>query len=152
MPNKGEQAPEFILPSTRGEVSLSELLRDHQKVVLAFYSEASTPRCAQEISALKDEYGTLRELGAEVVGVSADGPQVQRAFEAALGGCPFPLASDEALETAEQYDALSDDGKRSRRAVFVIDKDGSVLHAISWYQPGNPAQFMEIFEALGMQG
>ena len=37
MPNKGEQAPEFILPSTKGEVSLSELLRDHQKVVLAFY-------------------------------------------------------------------------------------------------------------------
>ena len=152
MPDKGDQAPHFTLPSTKGEVSLSQLLDAHEKVVVAFYTEASTPSCSQEVSAFKEEYATVQELGAEVVGISADSPEAQRAFEEGMGGCPFPLASDQALEAARRYDALSEDGKRSRRAVFVVDRDGTIVHAIPWYQPGNPAQFLRIFEALGMQG
>jgi peroxiredoxin len=129
---------------------LAGLLSGSKRVVLAFYTEASTPRCAQEIAGLKDEYATLQELGAEVVGISADGLKAQRAFDEALGGCPFPLASDEALEVSQRYEVVGDDGKRSQRAIFVIDTDGTTLYATRWYQPGNPTQFMEIFKALGM--
>ena len=38
----GDAAPDFSLPSTGGELRLSELLA-HKKVVLAFYTEANTP-------------------------------------------------------------------------------------------------------------
>lgn len=38
----GQQAPDFSLPSTRGEVSLRQLL-SAGKVVLAFYTEDMTP-------------------------------------------------------------------------------------------------------------
>ena len=38
----GQQAPDFTLPSTEGEIILKELLKA-KRVVLAFYSEDSTP-------------------------------------------------------------------------------------------------------------
>ena len=120
-------------------------------MVLAFYTEAGTPSCSQEVAAFRDEYATLQELGVEVVGVSADDLEMQRAFDKDMGGFPFPLASDETLETARRYEVLSDDGKRSRRAVFVIGEDGTIIHSIPWYQPGNPGQFLEIFQVLGLE-
>lgn len=42
MPQKGEKAPHFTLPSTHGEMALSRLL-SQGRVVLAFYTEDNTP-------------------------------------------------------------------------------------------------------------
>ncbi len=42
-----------------------------------------------------------------------------------------------------------EDGRRSHRAIFVIDRGGALLHQIPWFQPGNIGQFLEIFEVLG---
>ncbi|MBI4234086.1 MAG: redoxin domain-containing protein [Chloroflexi bacterium] len=41
MPEVGEQAPDFSLPSTRGPLRLTDLRG--KKVVLAFYTEDNTP-------------------------------------------------------------------------------------------------------------
>lgn len=98
---------------------------------------------------MKGEYGTIREAGAEVVAVSADSLESHQRFCQVLGGCPFPLVSDLDLEAARQYGVVSEDGHRSHRAVFVIDRGGILLHQIPWFQPGNIGQTMEIFQALG---
>lgn len=145
----GEQAPDFALPSTAGPIRLSDLWQA-RRVVLAFYVEDGTPGCSQELRRLMAEYETLRAAGAEVVAVSADSLESHRAFCQALGGCPFPLVSDPELVAARLYDVVGEDGKRSRRAVFVIDRGGRILHQIPWYQPESTAQFLEIFEALGV--
>ena len=42
MPEVGDKAPDFTLPSTAGEVSLRALLQGG-KLVLAFYVEDNTP-------------------------------------------------------------------------------------------------------------
>jgi peroxiredoxin len=94
----------------------------------------------------------VRELGAEVIAVSADGVDSHEAFAERLGGVPFPLASDTTLEAARAFDVVDDAGKRSRRAVFVIDRGGNILHAERWFQPGNPGQYEAIFRALGLDG
>lgn len=146
----GDTAPDFTLPGTTGDITLSRLSADG-RVVLAFYMEDRTPGCAQMLSALQGEYETIRELNAEVVAISADSMESHRAFDEALGGCPFPLASDTDLKVAASYGALSDDGKGIARAVFVVDKGGSIVHAIPWFQPGNTGQFFEIFQALGLE-
>ncbi len=83
--------------------------------------------------------------------VSADDQESHRVLESRLGTFPFPLASDPSLETVKLYCTLSDDGKRSNRAVFVIDTDGTVIHSIPWFQPGNPSQLLEVFTALGLE-
>ena len=101
---------------------------------------------------MKGEYATIKEAGAQVVAVSADSLESHQRFWQAMGGCPFPLVSDERLEAARRYGALSEDGpsrKDSHRAVFVIDRGGILLHQIPWFQPGHIGQFMEIFQALG---
>ncbi len=150
MPQPGMPAPDFELPSTRGALRLSEVTAAG-KVVLAFYQEDNTPLCSSELSVLKEDYDLVRQLRAEVVAVSADGLEAHKEFARRLGGLPFPLVSDRDLEAARAYGVLDNGGKRSRRAVFVIDKGGTILYVAPWFQPGNPTQYEEIFAALGFE-
>jgi thioredoxin-dependent peroxiredoxin len=150
MPEVGDQAPDVTLPTTDGDTTLSDLMA-RGKVLLAFYYEDATPLCSNEISMLKDDHEFVRELGAEVMAISADSLESHRAFAERLGGVPFPLASDEKLEAAKAFDVVDDSGKRSRRAVFVIDEGGQIAHVERWFQPGNPGQYEAIFRALGLQ-
>ena len=151
MPQIGDKATDFILPSTKGPVQLSKVYRDG-KVVLAFYTEDDTPSCARELASFSEEYPTLQELGASVVAVSVDSLHSHQSFCDKVGGYPFPLVSDAEQEVAAAYGVRHDDGKRNHRAVFVIDQEGVVIHAIPWYQPGNPSQLLEVFRALGLEG
>ena len=86
-----------------------------------------------------------------MVAISADSLESHRRFAEQEGGFPFPLASDEELVVTNLYNVLSDDSRRSRRAVFVIDQDGSIIHAIPYYNPANLDQFQQIFQALGIR-
>ena len=150
MVETGDIAPDFTLPSTSGDITLSAVIAD-RKVVLAFYMEDRTPGCTQMLGALQGEYDTIRELDAEVIAVSADSLESHGSFSESLGGCPFPLSTDADLKVATAYGALADDGKGMVRAVFVVDMDGRVIHSIPWFQPGSTAQFFEIFQALGLE-
>jgi len=150
MPEAGDQAPGFTLPTTDGEIKLSEVTA-RGKVLLAFYYEDATPLCSNEISMLKDDYEVVRELGAEVVAISADSIDSHRAFAERLGGVPFALTSDVKLDAAKAYDVVDDSGKRSRRAVFVLEQGGRIAHVERWFQPGNPSQYEAIFKALGLE-
>ena len=148
IPEVGGAAPDFELPSTQGLLRLSDLTAA-KKVILAFYQEDNTPLCSSEVSVLKEDYELVQQLRAEIVAVSTDGLDSHQGFAERLGGVPFPLVSDEGLEAARAYGVLDDAGKRSRRAVFVIDKGGTILHVVPWFQPGNPNQYEGIFAALG---
>ncbi len=151
MPDPGEQAPDFALPSTDGEVRLSDRLREG-RVLLAFYFEDATPTCSTEVAALTDAYETLRELGAAVIAVSADGVESHRAFAQRLGGVPFPLASDGELSVARAYDAVAEeDQRRSRRALFVIEQDGVIAYAANPFSPNSLSQLEGAYRALGVE-
>ncbi len=151
MPNLDDRAPDFALPSTDGEVRLSDLLR-RGRVLLAFYFEDATPTCSTQVAALKDAYETLRELGADVIAISADSVESHRAFTQRLGGVPFPLASDPDLQVARAYDAVAeDDPRRSRRALFVIEQDGAIAYAANPFNPGSLSQLEGAFRALGVE-
>ncbi len=150
IPAVGRAAPDLELPSTQGRLRLKDLTAT-KKVVLAFYTEDNTPLCSSEVSVLKEDYELVQQLQAEVVAVSADSLDSHRDFAEKLGGVPFPLVSDENLKAARAYGVLDDAGKRSRRAVFVIDKGGKILHVVPWFQPGNPSQYEDIFAALGFE-
>lgn len=151
MPDVGDLAPPFTMPSTHGAINLHGLLTRGKKVVLAFYTEDSTPTCTQEVCSLRDEYQTLQDLNAIVVAVSADSVESHEGFCEQLGGCPFPLATDRDLKVASRYDVVAEDGKRSRRAMFVIDERGTIIYKNPYYQPSNPAQLLDVFQALGLE-
>ena len=54
MAETGDEAPGFTLPSTQGELRLSDLAAK-MKVLLAFYTEDKTPLCSSELSMLKGQ-------------------------------------------------------------------------------------------------
>ncbi len=146
----GDPAPDFALVSTAGEIRLSDFIA-RGKVVLAFYTEDNTPLCSSEVAMLRDDWEVIRNLGAQVVAVSADTLESHAEFAARIGGVPFPIVSDTALEAARAYGVVDDAGRRSRRAVFAIDSDGRILHAESWFQPGNSTQYEGLFRTLGFE-
>jgi peroxiredoxin Q/BCP len=149
-PRAGDSAPSFSLPSTRGEISLEGLREGGRFVIVAFYAEDGTPSCEHEVAMLKDAHDTLVECGASVVAISADTVASHERFAARLGGVPFPLASDQALDAATAWGAVdAADPRRARRAVFVVDRDGSVSLALPHFQPGNPSQVEAILTAVG---
>jgi peroxiredoxin len=147
---RGDRAPDFTVETTEGEVTLRQLL-ERGPLVLVFYSEDATPTCTAEVSAFRDDHGTLEQVGANVLAVSADDLDSHRRFAEQQGGFPFPLASDPDLALAHAYDVVSDGDKRSRRAVFVIDRDGTVREANDHYQPQDMTQFASVFSALGLE-
>ena len=151
MPEIGDPAPDFALPSTHGEVRLSDRL-SQDRVLLAFYFEDATPTCSTEIAALKDAYDTLRELGADIIAVSADSVESHRAFAERLGGVPFPLASDAELAAARAFNVVAeDDPLRSHRALFVIEQDGAIAYAANPFSPNSLSQLEGAFRALGLE-
>jgi len=103
------------------------------------------------LSSLSEEYDTILELGAEALCISADSVESHQSFCDSIGGCKFPLASDPDREVARKYEAVDESGNAGIRAVYVLDSDATILHKIPWYQPGNVGQFMEIFQALGLE-
>jgi peroxiredoxin Q/BCP len=147
---EGEKAPDFSVETTEGRLSLSDLLQSG-KLVLTFYVEDSTPLCSSQVAAFQQDYPALEEAGARLVAVSADTPESHRTFVEKLGGLPFPLASDAGLSLARAYGVVDEDAKRSRRAVFVIDRDGTVLRRIDFYNPSNSSQYLDVFRALGVE-
>lgn len=150
MPETGDVAPDFTLPSTQGRINLRSFY-EGKKLILAFYTEDNTPGCSQMLNALKNEYATIQELGAEVIAINTDTLESHQAFLKTVDGFPFPLASDPDLTVATLYNVVSDDGKRTNRAIYVLNEDGTIQHRILWFQPGNIAQIMEVFQALGLQ-
>jgi uncharacterized protein YfaP (DUF2135 family) len=100
----------------------------------------------------QQDYPAFEEAGARLVAASADTLESHEAFVEKLGGLAFPLASDADLSLARAYGIVDEDNKRSRRAVFVIDRDGTVLRRIDFYNPSNSSQYLDIFRALGVQG
>jgi peroxiredoxin len=103
------------------------------------------------VSSLSEEYDTIRELGADVLCISADRVESHQSFCDSMGGCKFPLVSDPDRQVAKDYDAVDEASNAGIRSVYVLDSDGTVLHKIPWYQPGNVGQFMEIFQSLGLE-
>lgn len=130
----GTPAPDFELPDQHGTpVRLSALLAQGP-VVLFFYPAALTPGCTAESCHFRDLSAEFAELGASVVGVSADTVDTQAAF-AAEHGFDYPLLSDADGAVAESFGVRRTGPLEAmvptRRRTFVIDTDGRVLHQVS---------------------
>ncbi len=145
----GLPAPDFTLPSTKGSISLSELLKT-KSVVLAFYADDQAPECRGELNLFKEEYSVLEFLEAEVVGIGVDTLKSHKAFLQEFGSLPYPLVSDRGRTLGKAYGVLDETGKRYRQAVYVISRWGNVTLAMPEFQLGDQDQYLEILQALGL--
>lgn len=151
MVSAGDRAPDFSLPSTNGDLRLDDALREG-RVLLAFYFEDGTPTCTTQLASLQDAYEALAAAGTQVIAMSADGVESHQAFAERRGGLPYPLASDGDLTVARAYGVVEEeDPRRSRRALFVIERDGTVSFAANPYSPTSLAQFEAALRAAGVE-
>jgi len=131
----GDNAPNFTLPSQMGdEVTLSEYI-GKKNVVLYFYPKDETRGCTREACEFRDRYDVFTNLGAEVIGVSAQSVESHKSF-ATHHGLPFLLLSDEKNEVRKLYGVSATMGIIPGRVTFIIDKKGVVRHIFSsQFQP-----------------
>jgi peroxiredoxin Q/BCP len=126
----GDNAPEFTLPRSNGElVSLSDF-RGRIAVVLFFYPKDHSPACTVEACSFRDSYKVFRERGAEVVGISADSPISHQQF-AARFHLPFVLLSDTDGSVRQRYGVAKTFGIFPGRATYLIDRLGVIRYIFS---------------------
>ena len=122
-PVVGEPAPPFTLPSTSGsDVSLAQY-RGKANVLLAFFPLAFTSTCTAEMSCFSEDFTRFEGAGAVVLPISVDSIPSLREFKTKenLG---LDLLSDFKREVCRAYGTLLEDKFFSRRAYFLVDKQG----------------------------
>ncbi|MBC8048039.1 MAG: redoxin domain-containing protein [Fimbriimonadaceae bacterium] len=128
----GKTAPDFTLyNSDKNAITLS----DHhgKNVLLLFFPFAFTSTCTKELCAMRDDITTYNNLNAEIFGISVDSPYVLKKYKEDQN-LNFNLLSDFNKSVSDIYGCLQAEwGMQlrgvSKRASFVIDKNGIVRYA-----------------------
>jgi peroxiredoxin Q/BCP len=145
-----EQAPTFNLHDQNGKQHSLEVYKG-KYIVLYFYPKDDTPGCTKEACDFRDHIGSLRELGAEVLGVSADDTSSHEKF-AGKYGLNFPLLADNDAIIAKAYGAYGQKnmyGKISEgiiRKTFLIDPKGKIIK--SWGKVSVEGHVEQVAQAL----
>jgi peroxiredoxin len=148
----GDKAPDFSLFDTEKKTrTLKEFLG--KKTVLAFYPGAFTGVCDKEMCTFRDSLAAFNNMNAQVVGISVNDPFSNKGF-AKVNSLSFPLLSDLTRQTVKTYAGVHEDFAGltgysvSKRAVFVLDRDGTVRYAWISEKPGVEPNYDEITKAL----
>jgi len=161
----GTPAPPFRLPS----VEAAELPPGHPvphdrwrsledlagaPAVLVFYPADFTPVCGEELAIFSEILPELEALGARVLGISVDSVWCHRAYTDERN-LRFPLLSDfhPKGETSRRYGCYREDAGVCERALFVLDRDGTVFWSSVSPMDENPGVdgVLEALERLGQQ-
>jgi peroxiredoxin Q/BCP len=146
----GKKAPDFALPDADGKtVKLAGL--KGQPVVVYFYPKDDTSGCTAEAKDFTCLAADFKRAGAEVIGISPDGPASHRKFQEKydLG---VRLLADEERKTAEAYGVWVEKSMYGRkymgveRSTFLVDAAGKI--AKSWRKVKVPGHAEEVLEAV----
>ena len=122
----GGKAPDFTLPVTADQkLSLGELRG--QPVVLAFYPADWSPVCGDQMAFYNEILPEFQKHQAELMGISVDGVWCHVAFAEARH-LHFPLLADFEPKgaVAKKYGVYRENDGICERALFVIDKNGTI--------------------------
>lgn len=149
-----KKAPHFSLyDDQKNLVSLSDY--EGKTVVLLFFPLAFTGVCTKELCSVRDEFGDYQALNAQVLGISVDSLFSLAQFKEAQQ-LNFPLLSDFNKEMSTAYNCLYADfvlGMKgvSKRAAFILNKDGEIIYEEILEDAGQIPNFEKIKETLANQ-
>ncbi|MCU0395280.1 MAG: redoxin domain-containing protein [Chitinophagaceae bacterium] len=127
----GDMAPDFSLVDSDMKMGS---LADYRgrNVVILFFPLAFTSVCTAELCGVRDDLITYNQLQAEVLAISVDTLFTLKKFKEEQG-LNFRMLSDFNKTTSRAYGALYEDyfGMQgvSKRAAFVVDKEGRIAYA-----------------------
>ena len=148
MVSAGSIAPDFQLRSHTGATVRLSDFRGRQNVVIAFHPLAFTPVCALQMQTYEKDKGRFDALGVHILSISVDAGPAKKAWADWLGGISFDLLADfhPKGQVATDYGVMRDDGI-SARALFVVDKTGTITWAKLYQIPEQP-DAEELFREL----
>ena len=152
VPNIGDRAPDFELPDPDMKPRKLSEFRG-KKTILAFFPAAESPVCTAEMCALRDSLDQLRDLGANVIGISVDGPFANKFF-VQNRHLNFPVLSDYRRDVIKKYGIVMNklgplEGyDAAKRSVFILDEDGKVIYRWVSDSPLIEPDYNEIKDAL----
>ena len=137
----GKQAPRFemdaVMPNKEfGKVSLEENMSKGKWTILFFYPMDFTFVCPTEITAISERFEEVKNLDAEVIGVSTDTIHTHKAWintplsENGLGELNYPLAADTNHEVSRKYGVLIEEEGIALRGLFIICPKGELKYAV----------------------
>lgn len=131
VPQPGEPAPSFRLPSsTGGELGPADFI-GKQALVLYFYPKDLTTGCTAEACAFRDLQTEFAAKGTAIVGVSPDALKSHGKF-VEKHELNFPLLADEGAAVCQLYGVWLEKSMYGRRymgverTTFLIDRDGVI--------------------------
>ena len=148
----GDLAPDFVLP----DVDMRpHKLSEHRgrNILLAFYPAAESPVCTNEMCTFRDALQDIQKEGADIIGVSVDGPFANKIFTTNRH-LNFPLLSDYKHEVIAKYGVVMKDlgplkeYNAAKRSIFIIDKDQKVRYTWVSDNPLIEPNYNEISQEL----
>ena len=126
MLEKGTVAPDFELNATPDQkIKLSDF--KGKNVILAFYPADWSPVCGDQMALYNEMLKYFSKHDAQMIGISVDSTWCHNAFQQDRK-LHFPLLADfePKGEVSKAYGVYDDEVGESKRALFVIDKDGNI--------------------------
>lgn len=117
--SEGSSLPQFELKNQDGEVFKSRG-REGKWTVLYFYPKANTPGCTKQACAFRDHLQKIRDLNAEVFGISVDTVEDQKKFHK-KEKLNFDLLADHDGKVSKTFGVKSKILPIARRWTFIID-------------------------------
>jgi peroxiredoxin Q/BCP len=146
---EGNSAPAVNLMTHEGHKFSLESRRG-QWTILYFYPKADTPGCTKQACAFRDSIQKIRELGADVIGLSVNSVAEQAAFHKKYF-LNFTLLADEKAEAAKAFGVKMPMVSIAKRWTFVIDPALIVRHIEQDVDPVKDAEKMAA-KLLQLQG
>ena len=132
-----KNAPEFTLTALNGDtVSLADY-RGKKTVVVSYWASWCGP-CKVELPELREFYKRYHKADAnfEILAISIDEEKAAAEKYAAAEKLPFPVLFDPQSKTADAYSV------EGIPTMFVIDKDGKIVHAHAGLEQAMQIQLM----------
>jgi thioredoxin-dependent peroxiredoxin len=140
----GDKAPSFTAVSDNGNKWDSQDYYFKDFVIIYFYPAAMTGGCTKQACSFRDNYKKLKEMNADVVGISGDEVENLKYFKMAHQ-LNFPLLADPDGKIAKKFGVPLRDGGQIERKVegtsvtlnrgvtaarwtFIIDKEGNIIY------------------------
>ena len=148
--NIGEKLPNFTT-QTHDHKTVTQDDFKQGKFILYFYPKDNTPGCTQESCDFRDNMGSLKKLGVEVVGISKDSPEKHVKFMDKYQ-LPFTLLSDESGEMCTAFGVFKEKsmfGKTflgiERSTVYIVD--GIIKHV--WRKVSIKGHVQDVVQIVG---
>ena len=118
----GAKAPDFKLITQEGKPFNLSSRAGQGWTVLYFYPKAGTPGCTTQACAFRDAIQQIRNLNAEVYGISTDDVSSLAKFHQEHG-LKFTLLSDPNAHVTEAYGVKMPVVNMAKRWTFIVDPD-----------------------------